>query len=172
MPITLAFGSVFRILKAMEAHEITLSAIATTPNSADLFTCAKGKWIVQSTKAQVYLDEKAVGQTKFPETSKVAGTSVPAENVQPSFYPVATAGAECAAIVTSLTWADKNLLEGYEWVGVVYTSGRATKYLVSGVLNSTQTLSNDPFGTQGASDGFVEGACWKGLYSPGQNPYA
>lgn len=113
-----------------------------------------------------------MGQTKFDNV--IAGTSVPAEVVQPAFYPVATRGAECGAIVASLTWADKNLAKGYEFVAVVFTSGRATKWFVSGVLNSTQTDANDPFGTEGQSDGLVsgQGSCWAGPYMPGQNPYA
>jgi len=156
----------------METHEITLSALGTTPTSSDLYTASKGAWVISTTTATVYLDEKAAGQTKFDKL--VAGTSEPAENVQPSFYPVATRGAECGAIVTSLNWADKNLAKGYEFVILVFTQGRASKYFVSGVLNSTQTDANDPFGTEGVSQGLVsgQGACWAGLYSPGQNPYS
>ena len=154
----------------MENLQITLATFGATPNSADLYTASKAKWILTSTtKANVYLDERATGDTKF-SASAVAGTSVPATEVQPEFFPVATKGSECGALVSSLTWADKNLEGGYEYVRLG-TINAKNLIFVSGVLNSTQTLSNDPFGTQGQADGFVDGACWAGAYMPGQNPY-
>ena len=88
----------------MENQQITLVTFGTSPNSADLYTASKAKWIlVSSTKANVYLDEKASGDTKFA-TSVLAGTSVPATEVQPEFFPVATKGAECGALVTCLLY--------------------------------------------------------------------
>lgn len=154
----------------MENQQITLATFGTSPNSADLYTASKAKWIVvSSTKANVYLGEKAQGDTKFTGQA-LAGTSTPAVEVQPEFFPVATKGAECGAIVSALTWADKNLEGGYEYVKLG-TIGGATAIFVSGVLNSTQTLANDPFGTQGSRDGLTTAACWAGAYMPGQNPY-
>lgn len=154
----------------MENQQITLATFGNSPNSSDLYTASKAKWIlVSTTKANVYLDEKATGQTKFSGT-QVAGTSVPAVEVQPSFFPVATKGAECGALCEGLSWADNNLESGYEFVLLGTINAKVT-YFVSGVLNSTQTLANDPFGAAGQRDGFLSGSCWEGAYMPGQNPY-
>lgn len=174
MPTILAFITVGRILEAMETHKATLSTVASTTSAQNLFTCARGAWIVNGTDATVYLDEVAQGQTLFDATTQIAGTSEPAEAVQPAFYPVATKFAECAAIVSDMQWADKNLNKGYEFMtlAVDATTRLGVTFFVSGVLNSTQTQANDPFGSEGVAQGLTTGACWAGAYSPGQNPYA
>ena len=104
------------------------------------------------------------------EGTIVGGTSEPVRNVHPAYYPVATKGAECAAVVTNLSWADNNLAQGYEWFAFNTTSG-TTKYFVSGILNSSQTQANDPFDSSDAP-GIVNGCCWAGDYTVGLNPFA
>jgi hypothetical protein len=136
------------------------------PTAADLYTGAKASWqINSSTTAYVLLDETADGNIKFTGTS-VAGTSSPARNVQPDFYPVATKGAEAGCIVSTLSWADLNLEEGYEWVQL-----GTSVYFVSGVMNSSQTLANDPFDSTKGGAGIVHSANWNGTYSQGVNPF-
>lgn len=100
----------------------------------------------------------------------VGGTSDPVQNVQPSYFPVATKGAECAAVVTNKSWADNNLMKGYEWL-LLQTASGTTKYLVSGILNSSQTQANDPFDSTD-SPGVDSACCWDGDYTVGLNPFA
>ena len=98
--------------------------------------------------------------------TKIGGTSNPVKSVQPAYFPVATAGAECAALVGSLDWADSNLMTGYEFVQV--NNSATPLYFVSGVLNSGETDYNNPFETGGD---FKKGACWAGDYAIGINPF-
>lgn len=102
----------------------------------------------------------------------VGGNNTPVLSVQPKFYPVATRGAECSALVTSLNWADLNL-SNYEYMLVSLTQGGDAIYFVTGVLNSSQTQANDPFGTEGEAQGLVSGngCCWAGTYTEGLNPF-
>jgi hypothetical protein len=95
----------------------------------------------------------------------LAGDSIPVANVQPSFFPVATRGAECGAHVTDLSWADNNLLAGYEYIQI--TISGVTKYFVTGILNSSQTQANDPF----TKSEVVKAACWAGEFTIGLNPF-
>ena len=95
---------------------------------------------------------------------QIAGDNDPVVDVTPKFFPVATAGAECAALVSSLNWADNNL-GTYEYIKLGSSS-----YFVTGVLNSSQTQANDPFNSTD-SPGFVSGSCWAADYAPGLNPF-
>jgi hypothetical protein len=149
-------------------RKVTLNAVTT---GADLATMARAKWLTlsaaKSTTAEcvLYVVEKCVGQTVLAAGTTVAGTSVPAVELNPSFYPVATKGAECAGIVTSLSWADANLSQGYEFAEVTTVSG-TPRFFVSGVLNSSQTLSNDPF-TKAEIVGTAV-SCWNMGFEQGQ----
>ena len=100
------------------------------------------------------------------------GNNTPVLSVSPKYYPVATKGSECAALVSSLNWADLNLVS-YEYMLLSKTQAGAEVYLVTGVLNSSQTQANDPFGSQGESQGLVsgKGCCWSGTYTEGLNPF-
>jgi len=149
----------------MEIKRLTLSTLGLSPKTGDLYTMAKASWLLDSSSAYLYLDQIANSQTLFNGVS-VAGTSVPAVNVQPDFYPVATKGAEAGCIVSALSWADNNLEEGYEWVFLA-----TGKYFVSGVMNSSQTLSNDPFDATGGGAGILSPSNWASTYSVGVNPF-
>ena len=95
----------------------------------------------------------------------IAGNNEAVTEVKPQFFPVATMGAECAALVTALGWADENLTN-YEFVKVVTQGG--LRYFVTGVLNSTQTQANDPF----TKSEVVSATCWNANYADGLNPFA
>jgi hypothetical protein len=137
--------------------------IAANLTNANFFTLAKSKWMFDtnknSTTILLYNSLKSSGQTVFAASDTAGGTSDPITEVTPAFYPVATKGAECGAVVTSLSWADQNLGSGYEWVKLA--SG---VFFVSGLLNSSETLSNNPFNTA-AGRNFTAGGCWSGSFS-------
>ena len=78
-------------------------------------------------------------------------------------------GSECGAVCDSLNWADDNLFAGYEYMLIERTSATDALYFVSGILNSSQTLSNDPFTV--AVKSFQFGACWNAEYAVGLNPF-
>lgn len=150
----------------MDILKITFSTFASNPNAADLYTASRASWLINSTSAAyVILNETADGNSKFG-LSPIAGTSQPAMNVQPEFYPVATKGAEAGCTVTTLAWADKNLEAGYEWVQL-----GSSAYFVSGVMNSSQTLANDPFDASKGGAGIVTSANWNAAYNQGVNPF-
>ncbi len=154
--------------------------------AADLFFIAKSRIVcapfatlnqpAATDKVSIWYDEvpNGLGATLKGATG-IAGTSDTEDIITPAFFPVATKGAECAAICSSLAWADQNLEGGYEFVQVLYSAvAGASRFFVSGVLNSSQTLSNDPFGAQGEAAGLLSGrqaACWSGVYSVGVNPF-
>lgn len=98
-------------------------------------------------------------------------TSTPVQSVAPSFFPVATAGAECGAVVKNLSWADQNLLTGYDSVLVNPSAAAADqRYFVTGILNSSQTQANDPFSSTTYPD-VVSACCWAGNFVSGVNPF-
>lgn len=153
-------------MKVLVIDAQTISALTT---GADLCTIARsvlkpiGADPTRGTASWVmHIDEECVGQTVTLALPQAAGTSDPAENMNPSFFPVATEGSECAAIVNNKRWADVNLEAGYEWA-LVPTSGNVAQYFVSGVLNSSQTEANDPF----AQSEIVSAACWVGDFEQG-----
>jgi len=175
-------------MKICQTTPALLGGVATpVQTAADLYFTAKSKliWLNLNITGQpgnaadkllMWYDEIPNGLSNLKSTAStiLAGTSDDEDVCTPAFYPVATKGAECAAICSSLAWADRNLEQGYEYIYLLYSAtAGAERYFVSGVLNSTQTLSNDPFGTQGVSQGLISGqaACWNSAYSVGVNPF-
>lgn len=126
----------------------------------------------------VYVEQAAngvfgtVGTTASGDyTHKGASNSIPVTSVAPSYFPVATAGSECAAVVKSLSWADSNLLTGYDYI--LYnpkTTAANQRYFVTGILNSSQTQANDPFSSTTYPD-VVKACCWAGNFVSGVNPF-
>ena len=155
-------------------------------SSADLYSIAKARYIpntianvkqpAATDKYALYINQYASGSSLFNAllTDAPAGTQEEESVDFPGYFPVATKGSEAAAICSSLTWANKNLYPGYEFIYLLYsaTPGNA-RYFVSGVLNSSQTQANDPFGAQGIADGLISGqaACWAAPFNEGLNPW-
>lgn len=103
--------------------------------------------------------------------TELGGDSMAVTAVQPSYYPVATKGAECGAHVSALSWADSNLFAGYEYIVIPpdpADSRSQVSFFVTGLLNSTKTQANDPFGKTEV----LFGSCWAGDYTIGLNPFA
>lgn len=150
----------------MDIRRIANSSLSNASASGDLFTMAKAHWVLDSTSSYLYMDYIAQNASATFTGAVAAGTSVPAKNCQPDYYPVATKGAECGALVSSLSWADSNLEEGYEWILL-----GTNKYFVSGVLNSSQTLANDPFDSTKGGVGVIAPACWDSQFMVGVNPF-
>lgn len=137
-------------------------------SAADLYTLANANVMLSKNPSRdsigVIAACAADGQTILNPAGVFGGTSVPVVQVQPSYYPKAVKGAECAAQVLTLDWANENLEAGYQWLK---TNGG---YFVAGVLNSTQTDANDPFQSPDLIPGNV--ACWKESYNVTYNPFA
>lgn len=134
--------------------------LGSSPTAADFFTIAVNKMEVQGGgKFSLYVDIEAEGVQSLVTGTLVGGDNEGVNSVTPEFFPYATEGAECAAFVTSLTWADNNLHD-YEFV--VTSDGTTAGYLVFGELNSTKTQFNDPFDASAAGQrlGFISAACW------------
>lgn len=142
----------------------------TGSTNDDLFALAKNSVIPLGYGATS--DEMVIYTSIEPNNARflgilAGGSSQPIQTVTPAYFPYATAGSECAAIVSTLDWADNNLAEGYEWLQL--NNGAGTEaYFVSGVLTSSETQFNDPF----AAAGFTKGCCWAGDYKIGVNPFA
>lgn len=150
----------------------TVGALGSVTAGADLCSLARNKWQFSGKKptthndlVHIFVEEQAENQAILLTGSKVAGTSDAIENLSPSFFPVATMGAECAAIISDLAWADKNLDTGYEWAYVTDSPFSKVLIFVSGVLNSSQTDANDPF----ADPLVISASCWDALYQQGMN---
>lgn len=175
-------------MKVIQTTPALLGGVATPVQTAgDLWFTAKSKliWLNLTVGGQpgnandkllMWYDElpNSLSNLKASASTIIAGTSDDEDVVTPAFYPVATKGAECAAIVSTLSWADRNLNEGYEYVYLLYSAtANAERYFVSGVLNSSQTLANDPFDPTKGGAGVIAGqaACWKSTYSQGVNPF-
>lgn len=144
----------------MKIHEVALQSATLNLSSADLYTLANSHLNVTGRSATGVIQGvfycEAVGATIMG--SLLGGTSEPVKQVQPSYYPKAIQGAECGAQISDLSWADKNLYDGYQFI----PTGRG--FFVSGVLNSTQTDANDPFTAAEIVAGNV--ACWDENYEP------
>lgn len=155
----------------MNVYRVVVADIQTVTAGSDFFTLSKASWAFdfggQRSHVINYATEQAEGQSIQLSTEVLAGNSIPVLQCAPSYFPVATQGAECGAIVTTLGWADANLLKGYEFAKLA-----TDVYFVSGILNSTQSLSNDPFDATKGGVGFTNGACWSGTYSSQMNPFA
>jgi len=175
-------------MKVIQTTPAELGGVATPVQTAgDLWFTAKSKliWLNLNVGGQpgnaadkllMWYDElpNSLSNLKAASSRVLAGTSDDEDIVTPAFYPVATKGAECAAIVSTLSWADRNLMEGYEYVYLLYSATAGSeRYFVSGVLNSSQTLANDPFDPTKGGAGVIAGqaACWKSTYSQGVNPF-
>lgn len=136
----------------MKVYAITNLGAASN-GAGDLFTIAVNTLEVNGSDSYA-LYAKVVANSQRILTTEIAGDNLGVIEVTPEFYPYATKGAECAAFVTDLSWADNNL-NSYEYVK---TDNGATLqgWLVFGVLNSTKTEFNDPFGSS-----LVQNAtCW------------
>ena len=162
MSIYARFLSNVPYICGMDIYNVLMRDLSASTNDSALFAVAVNNVIPMGSgsatdKLICYVRSAPTGFKNFG--TLMGGTSNPIKQVQPAFYPFATKGAECAAIVKSLDWADANLEQGYEWI---QTNDSATKnYFVSGVLNSSETDFNNPFAT-GASLPFLNGACWEG----------
>lgn len=166
----------------MNVNVVLKSAIASTSSGANFFSLARANWGFPSNLSYTadglnvtnYVTEAAEGQTIFTAANTVAGNSIPVLQRAPSYFPVATRSSECAAITTGLTWADANLLKGYEFCALDPASGGKQTFFVSGILNSSQTLANDPFDNSPGKGGvgMVQAACWSDSYASGMNPFA
>lgn len=159
----------------MNAYRTTIANIVLVTTGSDFFTLSKASWLFDfagykgagaSTHVVTYATQQAEGQTIQTASEILAGNSLPVVQRAPSYYPVATQGAECGAIVTTLGWADSNLVKGYEFANLA-----TGVFFVSGVLNSSQTLSNDPFNPALGGVGFTAGSCWSGTYLSQMNPF-
>ena len=151
--------------------EVDLTSATLVLDTDDIYTLANCNLLIDADPSTTPLTavahlrsggEKILGD-------EFGGSSVPLLVVQPSYYPKAMSGAECGAHLTSIDWANLNLHKGYQYVKT------ARGVFVSGVLNSTQTESNDPFDsadiiavTQG---GEPQAACWKEAYAVTYNPF-
>lgn len=154
----------------MKIYELDLTSVGLTLSSADLYTLANANTLVTahpgtekvSTIAAVLAD----GQTVLSKA--IGGTSIPPKLVQPAYYPKAVKGAECAAHLTRLDWANENLEAGFQYVPT------GVGFFVAGVLNSTQTQANDPFDNADIVGlvGSKQVACWQDPYSVTINPFA
>lgn len=154
----------------MDIYLTTMRTLAATTANDELFAVAVNNVIplgagAASDKMLCYLSI-VPGKLKTGLGSIVGGTSVPVTKVQPSYFPFATEGAECAAIVSNTDWADDNLQAGYEYLQL--NNDNATpRYFVSGVLNSSETQFNDPF----ADTNVIKAVCWEGAFKIGVNPF-
>ncbi len=114
-------------------------------------------------KLNVYLDMVVQGSTSFINgATEKGGTGIGEPEVNLGFYPYATKGAQCAALTTTLDWANDNLAKDYEYI--VVTNG----FLVSGTLTTTRTDFNNPFDT---AKGVVKGCCWPDAHRIGVQPF-
>lgn len=154
----------------MKIYELDLSGLGLTLSSADLYTLANANTLVSLNPASDVISSIAAvladGQTIL--TKAIGGTSIPPKAVQPAYYPKAVKGAECAAHLTRLDWANENLEAGYQYVPT------GVGFFVAGVLNSTQTQANDPFDNPDiiGPAGNKQVACWEDPYSVTINPFA
>lgn len=150
----------------MKVHQLTFTSGTLVMTSSDLYTIANGAILLDDRPNSAAISgtfaTKAQGATILG--TLLGGDSNPVIEVQPSYYPKAIMGAECAAVVSSLSWADENLNDGYQFFPT------ARGFFVSGVLNSSQTDANDPFAATEIVANQV--SCWKEAYSRTFNLYA
>jgi len=141
-------------------------------NNADMCTIAKSNVLFNDLdRLNLYVAEQCQGVSSvMTGATELGGTGVAEVEINPGFYPYATAGSECAAVVTSLDWANNNLGEDYEFISNAST-GTASAFLVSGTLTSSKTDFNDPFEVGSDNPGFVQGVCWASQHVIGNNPF-
>lgn len=154
-----------KICKVAKSTMYTASSRSTNLNNSDLATIAMNNVLFEGSNVVLYLNSTVQGvSTIITSATELGGTGLPESEINAGFYPYATAGAECAAVVTSLDWANKNLASDYEYI--VIASGA---YLVSGTLVSSESEFNDPF--EATIDGFVSGGCWASTHAIGVQPF-
>lgn len=150
----------------MKIHQVALQVTSRVFSSADLYTLANANLVIDAAPntgaISGIFSVKADGSTNVLGL-EYGGDSVPVQDVQPSYYPKAIQGAECAAVIANLDWANENLDLGYQFVKT------ARGFFVAGVLNSTQTDANDPFTSSDIVAGQV--SCWKEEYNLTYNPF-
>lgn len=156
----------------IQKHALT----STLTGDEDLAQVALSKVITTGDELIVFCTGLVAGSTFEAKSTAIGGTSTTIPQVNLSSYPYATKGAECAAIVFDLAWANSNLLGGYEFMKAGSRSNSrgvdAAVYFVSGILASSKTDFNDPFKVDATDNpDFVEGTCWKGEYQAGNNPF-
>jgi hypothetical protein len=141
------------------------SARTTSLNTADMATIAMNNVLFNDDdKVNIYLSTICQGASSvITSASEQGGTGQGEPEVNPQFFPYATEGAQCAAVVTTLDWANNNLEADYEYIRC------STGYLVSGTLTSTETEFNNPFDTAGGQ--FIAGGCWGQVHQIGLQPF-
>ena len=158
----------------MKIFKLDLTGASKVFSAGDLYTLANANIQVtapaDASPISAIVAVEATNQTVFAKANIIGGTSNPVEEVAPAYYPKAVMGAECAAHVSSLTWADQNLNTGYQYVKT------ERGYFVAGILNSTQTDANDPFDStlifNGSQQGSKQAGCWDEPYQVTFNPFA
>ena len=190
LPPQYAFPHSKKYIKNMDSYILTgtnFDNMTQSGTNDSMFNIAVNEFTVALTNDNskqdhlqftVYVDQAANGQfgtsgttTSGDYTWQGASNSIPVTSVAPSYFPVATAGSECAAVVKSLSWADSNLLTGYDYILYNPKSAAADKrYFVTGILNSSQTQANDPFSSTTYPD-VVKACCWAGNFVSGINPF-
>lgn len=161
-------------LKCMDIYQVGSDSLAAATNSADIYAVAVNSAIPMTVGGK---DGLLLYASVLPEGistslfTEIAGTSAAVLSVSPQYYPFATDGAECGALVNNLSWANDNLETGYEYIQLVERDASKSQnavYFVSGVLNSSKTDFNDPFDS---AKGVVFAANWAGEYAVGLNPF-
>jgi len=155
MDILISTGTGVATFAATNAGKFTLAVNQLIPIGLNSSTKIADNWTVYVGMCDG--DYSSLGNI-------VAGNNSAVVEVKPKYFPVATKGAECAALVSTLDWADVNLTD-YEYLQL-----SATSYFVTGVLNSSQTQANDPFNSSD-SPGVTSACCWNGGYVEGLNPF-
>ena len=158
------------IITISKSSALTASK-TTNLNNSDLCTIAMNNVLFNDDdKINLYVTMRAQGASStITGAQEQGGCGTAVEEFNPGFYPFATAGSQCAALVQSLDWANDNLVNDYEYIRLG-SSTSTTGYLVSGTLTSTKTEFNDPF-DETAGIGFIKGACWSAAHSIGLNPF-
>lgn len=160
MDIYLASAGEIAAEIATNAGKFNVSVNQFIPNEGQVRT-SQSKVAVDKVGFTCYI---GMQDTAWSAGTKVAGNNSAIVEVKPKYFPVATKGAECGALVSSLDWADVNLID-YEYIQL-----GTSDFFVTGVLNSSQTQANDPFDSND-SPGIKSGCCWNGGYSEGLNPF-
>lgn len=145
----------------MKIVKVDLTTTASL-TGADLYTLANGYLNITGSPDTAVISgsfsvaAQGVAVVRFTGVDLYGGDSIPVVEVQPSYYPKAIQGAECGALVSSLSWADLNLEAGYQ-----FCRAGTADFFVSGILNSTQTDANDPF----TKTEIISVGCWEEGYS-------
>ena len=93
----------------------------------------------------------------------LGGDNEPIETITPRFFAVATKGAKAVALVSSLDWANSNLLN-YEYLRFEdSTNSNAEVFLVSGIINVTAYDGYDPFDKSAGTQIIGSVACFTGI---------